>query len=216
MEDIMTSTRHCISVKQLFALAQNQPLGGETERIRAHLDAGCAACRSRLEQLQTLLAATAGRHLLKAPDWLIHQAMSLFAWHQARARESRPEPVPAFLLIDSFAQGPLLGFRSAGTMSRQMLYRAGNYNINLSLNYVERARAIDIMGQPVPLKPGGGLLVGADVELLKESSVACATKSNEFGSFILNRVPEGIYDVRIKSAHEELDIWGLQALVRPH
>lgn len=207
---------NCISIEHAIAFLQQRLPADEATAIGAHLDTGCAACRRQVDQLQPLLAATAGRHLFRVPDWLAHQAMNLFAWHTARGRENRPERVPAFLLVDSFAQGPLRGFRSAGTLSRQMLYRAGNYHINLSLNYVERARALDIMGRPMPVQADSGLLVGADVELLKDSSVACATRNNEFGAFILGGVPEGIYDLRIKSAQEQLDIVGLEARVRPH
>lgn len=206
---------NCITIEQLIALAKDRLPAVEAESIRAHLDTGCEVCRQRLDELQAILAATTGRQLLTPPEWLIQQARNLFTWNKTKPRENGLERVPAILLVDSFAQGPLIGFRSVGLMSRQMLYRAGHYDINLSLNYVERTHTIDIMGQPMPLRADLGRLAGADVELVKQASLAGATKSNEFGAFILSGVPEGIYDLRIRK-DEELDIVGLEAIVRPH
>jgi hypothetical protein len=203
-------------MEQLFAWTQNQLRGGEAERIHAHLETGCTACQTQLEHLRQMLAATAGRHLLKIPDWLRQQGMNLFAWRQTQRREPRPERLPAFLLVDSFAEGPLMGFRSAGAMSRQMLYRAGPYNINLSMSCLEPSRAIDVMGQPMPLNASLEAVAGADVELLNAFGIAGATRSNEFGAFILGGVAEGIYDLRITLTDEELDIIGLNILLRPH
>ncbi|MBI3949915.1 MAG: hypothetical protein HY314_05620 [Acidobacteria bacterium] len=206
----------CISIEPIFALTQNRLPAGEAERIRTHLDTGCTACRNQWCPLQEVLAATAGHTLLQPPAWLTRQAMGLFTWNKTRSPENGLQRIPALLLVDSFAEGQLVGFRSASLMARQMLYRAGNYNINLSLNYLERMRAIDIIGQPMPLCADLEILAGADVEMLKNSIVTCATKSNEFGAFILSGIPEGIYDLRVKSEKEQLDIVELDATVRRH
>jgi len=206
---------NCITMEQLIALAQDRLPATEAEPIRAHLGAGCEVCTKRIADLHAMLEATAGRHLSTPPEWLLQQVRNLFVWNKTTPRQNRLPRVPAILLVDSFAQGPLPGFRSTESMCRQMLYRAGQYNINLSLNYLERTRAIDMMGQPLPLSPDLGLLAGAEVELVKEARLAQATRSNEFGAFILAGIPEGVYDLRIKK-DEEWDIVGLEAVVHPH
>jgi len=95
-----------------------------------------------------------------------------------------------------------------------MLYRAGDYTINLSINFIEPTQAIDIIGQSMP--SGGDLRVvaGAAVELLKESRVARATRSNEFGAFLLDTISEGVYDLIITLKETEIEIPGLNAIVR--
>jgi hypothetical protein len=120
------------------------------------------------------------------------------------------------LLVDSFTEGQLSGFRSTNSLARQMLYQAGDYNINLSISCVEKARSLDVMGQPVPLRADLATLARADVEMLKESIVTYVTKSNEFGAFILDGVSEGIYDLKIRSDKEELAIAELNAIVGSH
>lgn len=203
-----------LSIDKLLAFAQNE-LGGEAEEIRVHLETGCQPCRQRLSQLRKVLSVIETQSLADPPAWLIHQAMNLFTWHTTNSDADRLERIPAFLLVDSFAEGPLLGFRSVGPMPRQMLYRAGNYNINLSMNYAEPTQTIDLMGQSTPLSTDLATVAAADVELLKDSRVACATKANEFGAFMLGGIQEGIYDLRIKLTDEEIDIAGLSAVVRP-
>jgi hypothetical protein len=58
-------------------------------------------------------------------------------------------------------------------------------------------------------------VAGADVELLKESVIAHATKANEFGAFILDGLQQGTYDLRIVLEDEEIDIVGLDVYTHP-
>ncbi len=168
------------------------------------------------EPLRQLTESVGGasREILDPPEWLLRQAVSLFAWHKTKPRGNAVKQIPAFLLVDSYAEGQLAGFRSVGPMPRQMLYRAGDYHLNLSINHMEQAEEIDIMGQPLPLNADLGAVVEADVELLKESTAARATKANEFGAFILDGVQEGTYDLKIRLKDEEIHIMKLEAIVR--
>jgi hypothetical protein len=202
----------CIPIDQLFAFTRNELSVDEAERVRIHLDAGCGVCRQQLDQLQKILAVTAKEQLLETPDWLTHQAMHLFAWHQAKPREIQIEYVPALLVGDSFAGGRLLGFRGTGLMSRQILYRAGNYDVDLSLDYIEPARTIDLMGQTMPLGGDLSAVAEADVQLLSQSLVAVDTRTNEFGEFIIEGVSQGLYDLRIKLNDQQIDIAGLNTV----
>lgn len=206
---------NCIPIEQLVAWTQNRLPAREAESIRAHLGTGCGACRKQVVQLQKVLAAIANHGLVEPSDWLIQQAKNLFAWHKTNPGENRLEQIPAILLVDSFAAGLLPGFRGAGPMTRQMLYRAGEYDIDVSIDYVEPAQAIDIMGQAMPLRADFGSVVGADVKLLNASCAAFGTKTNEFGEFILDGVPEGIYDLKIQLKDQELGIVGLRAVSQP-
>jgi len=204
---------HCPSVEQLLSFAQKELLGREAERIGAHLDAGCKRCHRRLSQLQKVLSVTAIRSLKEPPEWLIHQALVHFHQIQSQSRESLRKGILALLVIDSFAEERLLGFRGTGLMSRQMLYRAGDYDIDLSIDYDESSQSVAIIGQSMPLKKDLATVAGAHVELLRGSHVACATQMNEFGEFILEGVPEEVYDLRIALKDEEIKIAGLQAIV---
>ncbi|MBI3949917.1 MAG: hypothetical protein HY314_05630 [Acidobacteria bacterium] len=205
---------NCISVEQLFALTQNDLPAGEAERLRAHLGTGCIACRTQWNRLRKVLMAIASHNLLQVPDWLVQQAMSLFAWHTTKPHESGLKQVPAILLVDSFTGGLLVQFRGIGPVSRQMLYRAGNYDIDLSIDYIERTRAIDIIGQAMPLTADADIIAAADIELLKGSTVAFDTQTNEFGEFILSGIPQGIYDLGITLKDKQLHLVRINATSR--
>ncbi|MBI3949278.1 MAG: hypothetical protein HY314_02320 [Acidobacteria bacterium] len=126
------------------------------------------------------------------------------------------QAIPAVLLFDSGAEGRLLGFRGAGSTSRHLLYRAGHYDIDLSIDFVESARLIDIIGQPMPLGLDLETVANCDVELFKQSTLAFATKTNEFGEFIFDGIEEGVYDIKLKLKTEEINIVGLKALAIEH
>jgi len=216
MKKIQEQPRNCASVEQLLALAYNRLPGDEAERIRIHLNAGCDACRQQFDQLQKIFVPTPSYDLPEPPDWLRRQAMYLFAWHTTRSRPSRRKQIPGILLVDSFAEERLLGLRGTGPTSRQMLYRAGEYDIDLCIDYVESVEAFDIMGQSMPLSRDLSAVTGAEVKLLQGSLVAFGTKTNEFGEFILDGIRQGLYDLKLELPDEEIDIVGLSAVFRPH
>ena len=208
--------RSCASVEQLFALAQNQLPEVEAGPIRVHLETGCEGCHRRLEQLQSMIVVAAGRDLVEPSERSVHQSMRGLLLRQATRHDQHIGRIPAVLLVDSFSEARLLGFRGPGTMSRQMLYRAGDFDIDLSIDYVEPTQVTDIMGQTMPLSTALSMVAGADVKLLKESIVAVTTKTNEFGEFIIDGIPEGLYDLKLELKDEEIDILRLSTVFRPH
>jgi len=205
----------CASFEQLFAWARCELPVVEAEPIRLHLDAGCQTCRHELEQVEKILAATACPQFRQPPTWLIEETVGLITRDAARSYEFPVERISAFLLFDSFTQPTFAGIRSGGPMSRQLLYRTEDHDINLSINHASQTHAIEIVGRALPLKPNPVALTGAEVELLNGSAVVCTTKTNQVGMFTLQGVQEGVYDLRIALNDEEIDIIGLTATVCP-
>jgi len=205
----------CANIENLLALAQGALPLNEAERLGRHLSMGCEACQSRLHKIQKIRSVIGVRGLLDPPDWLITQAVNLFRW-QKSGRENSRLAIPAVLLFDSGAESRLLGFRGAGPTSRHLLYRAGHYDVDLSIDYIEPAQLVDIIGQSMPLGLDLEAVANGDVELVKESALALATKTNEFGEFILDGIREGIYDLKLKFKTEEINIVGLKALAGEH
>jgi hypothetical protein len=206
----------CVPIEQLFALAHDQLSPVDAGRVGVHLDAGCDACGNQLNQLQKLVDSMTHRELVDLPAWLMRQAMNFFTWHRAKSGERQSEAIPAILVVDSFADGRLLGFRGAGPMSRQLLYRAGEYDIDLSLDYMEPTQLVDIMGQPMPLNADASAVAGAQVKLLEGTQLAFGTQTNEFGEFIIDGVRQGLYDLRLELKDGQINIVGLNAIFHTH
>lgn len=202
----------CIPIEMLLAQAQGTLPVEEAERITHHLLTACPSCRDQFDLIQKTVAACENRSLVSPPDWLVNQAMSLFRWRPVSEKANEREIIPATLLSDSTTNRRLLGFRGAGVAGRHLLYRAGNYDIDLFIDCIEPARAFDIIGQTMPTGLELDAVAHGDVELFKASSLALATKTNEFGEFLLERVEEGIYSLKLKFKTSEIDIVELRAL----
>lgn len=152
----------------------------------------------------------------KPPLWLIHQAMNLFTWYMARPHKTYERRLPAFLLIDTLAARTRPGFRHAKPMNKQILYRAGEYDIDLLIECLEQAQTVDIVGQVMPLSADLNAVAGATIKLLRQAVVEMDTKTNGCGEFILRGVQEGIYQLELDIGEEAIDIVELNAVVRPH
>lgn len=202
----------CIPIERLLAQAQGTLPAQEAEQINHHLRRGCPSCQQQFQLIQKTLSVSENQNLISPPDWLLNQAMSLFRWRPALDKASHREIIPATLLSDSTTNMRLLGFRGAGVAGRHLLYRAGNYDVDLFMEFVEPASAFDIVGQTMPTELELDAVAHGDVELFKASDLALATKTNEFGEFLLERVEEGIYSLKLKFKTSEIDIVELRAL----
>lgn len=198
---------NCPSLEQLFAFSRNQLPDGEATLIRAHLEAGCETCRKELDELQQILTATARRGLSEPLDWLIHQAMNLFRWYKSKGGERVHQGIPGFLVVNNRL---LLDYRSGGATSQHLLYRAGNYDVDLLIEYIASTRSANIIGQSMPIKGDPEAVAHGQVELFHDSRMAVATKTDRAGRFTLNGIEEGIYDLKLRFKGEEIDIVGLK------
>lgn len=203
----------CPSFEQLLFWRRNRLPADEAERIGLHLKTGCPTCEQEFDLVQRVVATAASRELSSPPTRLVRQAMTLFAQENSELREGPLHRILGFLMVDSLAAELVPGFRSAEPRSRRMVYQAGEYHIHVSISGVEQTPTVEIRGQSLHLSGDFDAVAEAEVELLKESLVICATHANEYGLFILRGVQEGIYDLRIKK-NEEINIFRFHASVR--
>jgi hypothetical protein len=206
----------CLSIEQLLAWAQNQLPADARERIEHHLKSACQACRKELGDLHESLVTEPSRRSSQPPDWLIHQAMNLFHWYMVRPHQMSERRIPAFLLVDTLAEGAAPGFRRVNPMNKQMLYRAGDYDIDLFIECLEPAHTVDIVGQIMPLSADLSAVAGATIKLLRKAVVEMDTKTNGYGEFTLRGVTEGVYDLNLEMMEAAIDIVELNAVIRPH
>lgn len=160
------------------------------------------------------LVAVVSRARCSPPEWLLRQAEHLYRWYRMRAGSGTREHIPALLLVDSFADGPLPGFRSAGPVSRLLLYRADRYTVTLSISSSEPTGYVEIIGQS--LSPSGNerLVTPVSVELFQDAVLVRAATTNEFGAFLFEGIRPGVYDATIRlSGGGAIDIVGLTAHV---
>jgi len=204
----------CPASDQLLDFLQGNLPEEKREAVERHLAAGCPRCRRQVSHLRDLLEVLANPRLMDPPEWLLHHAFVLF-------RQQKMEPAPsglsrlwAFLVMDNFAESRLLGLRHVGLPSRQLLYRAGSYDIDVLIERSEVAPGVDLMGQVLPIAEDAPPLGEIEVELRQGENVVGTAKVNALGEFLFEGISEGVYDLRLWREGMELRITGLQALLR--
>jgi hypothetical protein len=157
-------------------------------RVHAHLESGCALCRSRLTRLERDLdtlreAARADR----VPDAWVERARQLY-----RDRFRRPERVSWFakLVFDSRATPSLAGARGEESQAFQLLYSTEEFDLDV---WQERADADrwHLIGQVLPRQGGGALAPEAAILTSPDGGILTATL--EAGEFHFADVPPGRY-----------------------
>jgi len=144
-----------------------------------HLSA-CSGCNRRLEGLHRIVAALRGAGAVRAPDSLLGRAA------QTPDPASRSEPVPARCLLQvrpgSSLEAPA-GLRSASPATRQWLFRAGPFEIDLQA-FPEGPEARRLLGQALDRK-------GAARDLtvhLRHGRTSSVTSTDRHGGFCFSGV----------------------------
>src|SRR5215470_18852765 len=108
---------------------------GETAAISEHLASGCVGCaadRNWYERTRTL-AATDDSVL--PPHWVLKRGLRVFGSESARtSRSPSPGHVVATLVYDSMFRLGAAGIRTGDALNRQLLYRAGDYSVDVQVS----------------------------------------------------------------------------------
>ncbi len=149
--------------------------------MEIHLATGCLECHEWVNLLGRVAAVGAGSRQ-HVPESLAEQARAVFVTR-------RPEQLPAFprlaarLAYDSFRDPLPFGVRSTQFTSRQALYEAGDYCLDLRLETEPNEREFTLTGQIANRKAPGEQMAGIPVFLLSRDDVLLSAHSTEFGEF---------------------------------
>lgn len=162
----------------------------------AHLQ-DCDHCAGEFHRLENLLAVMKDDTSVNAPRDVLAYAMNMFA-----RREQKPslvQRIVAALTFDSFDRAPAFGVRSGATTSRQMIYTAGENDIDLRVNEDENHRWI-VAGQILGESCAGGEIT------LHGPQVSESAYLNEQCAFTLQPVPAGNYELVLRLANVEVEV----------
>lgn len=158
----------------------------------AHLKDGCVSCGDTANWLHRLNASTA-RELI-VPDAVVNVAKAILA---ATARETEDltrvtlRRLKAILLYDSILDLQPAGARSLplGCGSRMLLFRAGEYSLDLRLEAEPEQSNWTLVGQLSNDDNPSDEMSNLPVLVMAGKKVVGKTFSNEFGEFILQDLP---------------------------
>ena len=168
--------------------------------IAAHLDSGCTECLDTSRWYERVRHIAERDNTMSPPPWVLKRAVSLF--HSTRPRLAALEKIDgliASLIFDSRSRPALDGVRMAEVSDRQLLYRAGDYSIDLQISLPEQSSA-DLTGQVLR---GGEFRFESvgdlALKLTRDGEKISSAVTDNVGKFTINRIPCGVYELLIET-----------------
>jgi hypothetical protein len=117
--------------------------------MEQHLDTDCARCHELVAFVRAVAAVAQSEALWEPPAEVFERAADIFPERRARVAPLRRRLLPR-LVFDSFREPLPVGIRSRASVSRQLLYRAGSFSLDLRLDYEQGGRRVSLVGQIAP------------------------------------------------------------------
>ncbi len=163
--------------------------------VAAHMDA-CGDCRAEFIKLSNFFAYTAMTGGEPVPQAVTARILNLY---QRKPMLSGPvaakTPWLGSLIFDDWSMA--VNERYSGLDTRQMLYRARDIDIDLRIELI--GDKCHLTGQVFPE------IAGAVAQIASPENIELANL-NEFGEFVFDPVPQGVYDLKISAGLEELNL----------
>ncbi|PYT95873.1 MAG: hypothetical protein DMG38_25650 [Acidobacteria bacterium] len=175
---------------------------GELQEMNNHLKQGCKRCQETVSMWQRVERSAAAERNYQPPADTVRMVKAAFAaagLHGQR-KESRSR---ISILFDSFLQPVVEGARSAATDSRQMLYRADPFQIDLQIEAKPDSNHLLVTGQLLDLNNPGiaGNDVGVTLSNLRGHVVQAV--SNQHGEFTCEIKNSGDLQITFSSSRGE-------------
>jgi hypothetical protein len=167
-----------------------------------HLNA-CSRCSAELSRLEQVISLMRTDDSVDAPPALVSQAVNLFRARAASDASTSPSlarRILAALSFDSLQMSPAHGVRSGQAAARQLLYSAGENDLDLRVTRSGEDWVVagQLLGADCEGRAGSVELQGA------ENTIRAAL--NEQCEFRLPAVASGSYQLRVRLGDELIEI----------
>ncbi|HEY6266777.1 MAG TPA: hypothetical protein VIX11_00645 [Candidatus Acidoferrum sp.] len=154
----------------------------QQDAMKRHLGTGCEQCKETVALWQKLRNTAAMEASYQAPEAGVRIAKAAFAAAGVAAQRKEKNSFVE-VMFDSFLQPMLAGARSSGLGTRQMLYRADPYQIDIQIEARPEGNRLMVTGQLLDVSSPG--VVGRDVKitLSNHRGNVIHTVTNQFGEF---------------------------------
>jgi hypothetical protein len=156
--------------------------GNQQEAMQKHLATGCKRCTETLSLWQKVGRTAAPEASYQPPAGTVRLAKAAFST-AGMAQPQKESRGVVEVLFDSFLQPAVAGARSLVIGTRQMLYRADPYQIDIQIEPKPGSNRLVITGQLLDLSHPG--VIGRDMPITlsnrRGNTVMAAT--NQFGEF---------------------------------
>ena len=152
------------------------------ELMTQHLKQGCKRCEEAVSLWQRVRQSAVSETNYQPPEDAVRVAKATFAGAElAGQRKGTGSRIK--VLFDSFLQPVVEGARSAATATRQMLYRADPFQIDVQVEAKPEGNRIVVTGQLLNLSSPEIIGEGARIVLSNMRGHVVHAITNQFGEF---------------------------------
>jgi len=184
-------------------------LAGEQNQaaMRRHLDGGCRKCEATVAMLQRAIAAAKADAKYDVPDYAVRSARAIFALQRPEKVHILPKML-AKLVFDSFREPAMAGVRSQHKITRQAMYEAGDYCVDLRMEHEHGSSNVVLVGQIADRQHPEKGLGSLPVVLMSGKEVIGRAISNGFGEFQIEYQPKKSLSlhVPVETAGKQIEV----------
>jgi hypothetical protein len=170
------------STQQWIDFVNHAVKGNQQGTMQKHLATGCKRCTETFSLWQKVSKTAAAEASYQPPAGTVRLAKAAFATAGMAQPEKESRGVIE-VLFDSFLQPAVAGARSVVIGTRQMLYRADPYQIDMQIEPKQGSNRLVITGQLLDLRHPG--VTGRDIQvtLSNRRGNTVMTSTTQFGEF---------------------------------
>jgi hypothetical protein len=161
--------------------------GTEREQMRSHLESGCPQCRGTVAWLENLVEMAGFEAKFEPPIEEVTQASGIFQPSESEGWKDRLQQIAAKLVLETPHDWQPAGVRSMAAQGVRLLFRAGDYSVDLKIEPSGADGATEIIGQITNEVDPQEQLGGLAVQIVDRRRAVAETKTNQFGEFVIAR-----------------------------
>jgi len=174
--------------------------GQLTEESKAMIDSHlshCGDCSKMRQELQEFLIWLESDSTFEPPADVLQWGMNLFQplLQPTASVDGKVRKIVASLVFDTFDEPALAGVRRVGAPPRQLLFRAGDVDVDVKIESVESNERISLVGQV--LSTSEKFFDNTPVKLESHGMVRYKTMTNFVGEFVFDEVPKDTYQLSV-------------------
>ena len=190
----MTEAVRHFDITEWADYVRNTVSSDQNKFMQAHLQAGCSKCE-RIKALLSKFAAVCSREAsYQIPRAAEQQVKAMIGLAKA-PRRSALQRLWATLVYDSVNDPQPVGVRGTHQISRQVLFHAGDYSVDLRFEHEKGSASMVLVGQIANQKVPDEVMSNLPVILFTGKRELSRSISNSFGEFQMEYVPHS--DLRL-------------------
>jgi hypothetical protein len=186
--------RH-ITIEELMSYIDGKGSDVEKSTLEGHVLA-CGGCSELKQEFQTLVHRLKDDASLEPPAGLVQWGIDLFQpVTRPQGAASGLRKFIASLVFDTYDQPIQAGVRRVGAPPRQLLFRAGDVDVDVKIESMEANDRITLVGQV--LSNTEKFFDNTPVKLESHGIVRYRTTTNVVGEFSFDEVPKDTYHLSV-------------------